>query len=146
MGLLDIYFKNDEIYRKKYGSKCIFLIQCGTFFEVYGLKDENGEFATKSIEQFSKVCDMAIAAKCSPGRTKKKHQTYKGKCVFMAGFSGLESLDKYVVRLTQNGFIVPVWIQDEKVPSIRSEFKIFTPGTCFNLSNNSITNKTKNNK
>ena len=140
MGLLDIYFKNDEIYRKKYGSKCIFLIQCGTFFEVYGLKDENGEFATKSIEQFSKVCDMAIAAKCSPGRTKKKHQTYKGKCVFMAGFSGLESLDKYVVRLTQNGFIVPVWIQDEKVPSIRSEFKIFTPGTCFNLSNNSITN------
>ena len=140
MGLLDIYFKNDEIYRKKYGATCIFLIQCGSFFEVYGLKDDNGEFVTKSIEQFSKVCDMAIAAKCSPGRAKKKMQKYKGKRVFMAGFSGLENLDKYIGRLTQNGFIVPVWIQDEKVPSIRSEFKIFTPGTCFNLSNNNITN------
>ena len=72
MGLLDIYFKNDALYRQKYGSTCIFLIQCGSFFEVYGLKDENGTFTTKSIEQFSKVCDMAIAAKCSPGRMKKK--------------------------------------------------------------------------
>lgn len=140
MGLLDIYFKNDHLYRQKYGDKSIFLIQCGSFFEVYGLKDKDGEFTTKSIEHFSKVCDMAIAAKCSPGKARKKNQTYKGKQVFMAGFSGLESLDKYVVRLTQNGFIVPVWIQDEKVPSIRSEFKIFTPGTCFNLGNNSITN------
>ena len=86
MGLLDIYFKNDEIYRKKYGTTCIFLIQCGSFFEVYGLKDDNGEFVTKSIEQFSKVCDMAIAAKCSPGRAKKKCKNIRESVYLWLGF------------------------------------------------------------
>lgn len=38
MTLIDNYFKQDAIYTKKYGSNCIFLIQCGTFFEVYGQK------------------------------------------------------------------------------------------------------------
>lgn len=141
MGLLDNYFKNDALYRQKYGTKCIFLIQCGSFFEVYGVKGSDGKFVTSSIENFSKVCDMAIAAKCSPGKAKKKQQTYKGQKVFMAGFSGIETLDKYVIRLTQNGYVVPVWTQDEKVKTMRSEFKIFTPGTCFELgNNNNITN------
>ena len=48
---------------KNMGLLVFFLYSVVHFFEVYGLKDDNGEFVTKSIEQFSKVCDMAIAAK-----------------------------------------------------------------------------------
>ena len=29
MPMLDIYFKNDEKYTKKYGEQTIFLMQCG---------------------------------------------------------------------------------------------------------------------
>ena len=140
MTLIDNYFKQDAIYTKKYGSNCIFLIQCGTFFEVYGQKKPDGNFLNDKIENFSRVCDMTIAAKCTPGKNGKQSQIYNGNKVFMAGFSPIERLDKYVMRLTENGFIVPVWIQDEKVPSIRSELGIYTPGTNFNLSSREITN------
>jgi len=142
MGLLNDYFNNDAKYHEKYGEKCIFLMHCGHFFEVYGLKDSDGNFTNNKIENFSKVCDMTIAPKCSPGRTGKKHQMYKGKRVYMAGFSPVEKLDKYVSRLTQNGYIVPVWVQDPKVPSIRSELGIFTPGTSFDNNQSKISNMT----
>ena len=51
MGLLDIYFKNDHLYRQKYGDKSIFLIQCGSFFEVYGLKDKDASSVLKALEK-----------------------------------------------------------------------------------------------
>ena len=136
MTLISDYFKQDEKYTQKYGKKCIFLIQCGSFFEVYGFKDSDGNFTNDKIESFSRVCDMTIAAK----RTTKSYQMYKGYRVFMAGFSPIERLDKYVVRLTENGFIVAVWIQDEKIPTIRTELGIYTPGTNFNINNREITN------
>ena len=138
--MIATYFKQDAIYTKKYGTNCIFLIQCGAFFEVYGQKDKNGKFLNSKIENFSRICDMTIAAKRTPGKTGKQNQTYNGNDIFMAGFSPIERLDKYVMRLTENGFIVPVWIQDENVPSIRSELAIYTPGTNFNLTSREITN------
>ena len=138
--MMDTYFKQDEKYTEKYGKNCIFLMQCGTFFEVYGRQDSTGNFLNSKIENFARICDMTIASKSTPGRNGKKHQTYKGNRVFMAGFSPIERLDKYVMRLTENGFIVPVWVQDEKVPSIRSELGVYTPGTNFNLKSREITN------
>ena len=140
MSMLVTYFKQDEIYTKKYGDNCIFLIQCGAFFEVYGQKNKDGKFINNKIENFSRICDMTIAAKRTPGKQGKQSQKYNGNDIFMAGFSPIERLDKYVMRLTENGFIVPVWIQDEKVPSIRSELAIYTPGTNFNLTSREITN------
>lgn len=138
--MMDTYFKQDAIYTEKYGNNCIFLMQCGTFFEVYGRQDSTGNFLNSKIENFARICDMTIAPKSTPGRNGKKHQTYKGNRIFMAGFSPIERLDKYVMRLTENGFVVPVWIQDEKVPSIRSELGVYTPGTNFNLKSREITN------
>ena len=138
--MMDTYFKQDANYTKKYGNNCIFLMQCGTFFEVYGRQDSTGNFVNDKIENFARICDMTIASKSTPGKNGKKHQTYKGCRVFMAGFSPIERLDKYVMRLTESGFVVPVWIQDENVPSIRSELGVYTPGTNFNLKSREITN------
>tara|TARA_B110001450_G_scaffold55097_1_gene51651 strand:+ start:1706 stop:4696 length:2991 start_codon:yes stop_codon:yes gene_type:complete len=138
--MMDTYFIQDAKYTEKYGNNCIFLMQCGTFFEVYGRQDSTGNFVNDKIENFARICDMTIASKSTPGRNGKKHQTYKGCRVFMAGFSPIERLDKYVMRLTESGFVVPVWVQDEKVPSIRSELGVYTPGTNFNLKSREITN------
>ena len=131
MTMLDIYFGNLEKYEKKYGKKTIFLMQCGSFFEVYSYKNKEGRFVDDIITDFSRICDMTIA---------KKHGKYKGKQIFMAGFSPIDRIDKYVKILNDNGYVVPVWIQDEKVPSIRKELGIYTPGTSFSLNSQSISN------
>ena len=44
-----------------------------------------------------------------------KSAKYKNCSVFMAGFSPIDRIDKYVEKLNEHGYIVPVWIQDEKV-------------------------------
>ena len=124
MPMLDIYFKNDEKYTKKYGEQTIFLMQCGSFFEVYSYKNKQGNFINNKITDFSKICDMAIAV---------KHGKYKGKQIYMAGFSPIERLDKYVKKLTDRGYTVPVFVQDANLPDQRYELAVFSPGTNFDM-------------
>ena len=140
MKMISNYFKQDAIYTEKYGEKAILLWQCGHFIEVYGLKNNKDDFLTDKIENFARTCDMTIAPKSTPGRTGKKSQMYQGNKVFMAGFSPVERADKYISRLTENGYIVALWLQDPKVVSIRTEAGVFTPGTNFNIKNREITN------
>ena len=130
MTMINQYFEEDAKYTKKYGNKCILLWQCGSFFEVYSLK-KNGKFINNKIEEFSRICDMTIA---------NKGTKHKGLSVFMAGFSPIERVDKFVEKLNEHGFIVPVWIQDEKVKNVRFELGIYTPGTNFNSKNKSNSN------
>ena len=61
--MMDIYFENDKKYTNKYGDKTIFLMQCGSFFEVYSYKNESGEFINSKITDFSNICEMTIAKK-----------------------------------------------------------------------------------
>ena len=129
--MLDIYFKNDEKYTKKYGEQTIFLMQCGSFFEVYSYKNKQGNFINNKITDFSKICDMAIAV---------KHGKYKGRQIYMAGFSPIERLEKYVKKLTDTGYTVPVFIQDGNLPDQRYEHAVFSPGTNFDMESTKITN------
>ena len=57
------YFNELEKYKKKYGEKVILLWQCGSFFEVYGLREEDGTITGSNITDFSRECDMLIANK-----------------------------------------------------------------------------------
>jgi len=130
MSMIKKYFDEDSKYSKKYGEKTILIWQCGSFFEVYGLK-KNGKFKNNKIEEFSRVCDMTIA---------NKGTKYNGYSVFMAGFSPIERIEIYINKLTNNGFIVPVWIQDEIVKQNRYELGVYTPGTNFNSKDKQNTN------
>ena len=103
MTMLDIYFDNDKKYTDKYGPKTIFLMQCGSFFEVYSFKNKEGNYINSKITDFSSICEMTIA---------KKSGKYKGKQIFMAGFSPIERLEKYVTKLNNAGYTVPVFVQD----------------------------------
>jgi DNA mismatch repair protein MutS len=116
------YIKQDEEYVKRFGNNTIFLIQCGSFYEVYSCK-KNGTFLNTRINDFSKICnDMRIADKKSK---------YKGLSVYMCGFPEIY-LEKYVKRLTDAGWTVCVHSQDPTCPKIRKELGIFSPGTNFN--------------
>ena len=122
MTMIGEYIKQDEEYVKRFGKKTIFLIQCGSFYEVYSCK-KNGIFLNDRINDFSKICnDMRIAAKKSK---------YKGLSVYMCGFPEY-LLEKYVTRLTDAGWTVGVHNQDPVCPKIRKELGIFSPGTNFN--------------
>ena len=41
MTMLRDYFTQEEKYVRQYGANTLFFIQCGTFFEVYGLKQND---------------------------------------------------------------------------------------------------------
>ena len=40
MGIVDDYLKLTQDYKKTYGEKTLILMQVGSFFEVYGLKED----------------------------------------------------------------------------------------------------------
>jgi len=130
MTLISDYIKNEDIYLKRYGPKTMFLMQCGSFFEVYCCK-KNGSFVNNRIVEFSQICEMRIANK------KSKH---KNMAVFMSGFPEIQ-LEKYVKKLNEAGYTVPVWIQEPTNPKIRKEYGVFSPGTNFELTQNQLSNK-----
>ena len=129
--MMDLYFNNDKKYTDKYGPKTIFLMQCGSFFEVYSYKNKSGNFINSKITDFSNICEMTIA---------KKQGLYNGRQIFMAGFSPIERLEKYVTKLNNEGYTVPVFIQDEVMKNVRTELAVYSPGTNFENKNREITN------
>ena len=120
MSMISSYIKQERDYVSRFGPKTMFLLQCGSFYEVYSCK-EAGEFTNDRIEEFSRICDMRIANK-------------RSKCndlpVFMSGFPELH-LEKYVNKLNGAGWTVAVHCQDKTCPTIRKEMGIFSPGTNF---------------
>ena len=114
------YMKNEAEYVKRFGPKTMFLMQCGSFYEVYCCK-KNGDFTSNRIGEFSRICDMRIANKRSKNN---------GLSVFMSGFPELH-LEKYVKKLNDAGWTVAVHAQDPTCPKIRKELGIFSPGTNF---------------
>ena len=43
------YFSYTEKWKKEYGEKTLILMQVGSFFEVYALKDKNGKLTGSNI-------------------------------------------------------------------------------------------------
>ena len=79
------------------------------------------------LKEFATINDMVIAPKNTCIGTDD---------VYMAGF-GLPQLDKYVKRLLEHGYTVPVIVQDiQGKNTTRSLACIYSPGTYFN--NNDI--------
>lgn len=114
------YLKKETEYVNKFGPKTMFLMQCGSFYEVYCCK-KNGEFTSNRITEFSRICDMRIANKRSKS---------DGLSVFMSGFPELH-LEKYVKKINDAGWTVAVYTQDPTCPKIRKELGVFSPGTNF---------------
>tara|TARA_Y100000022_G_scaffold198806_1_gene209842 strand:+ start:254 stop:3370 length:3117 start_codon:yes stop_codon:yes gene_type:complete len=134
MTLADEYFGYVEKFCKSHGPKTIVLIQVGSFYEVYGILCADGSYKGALLKEFAAINDMVIAP---------KNMCIGKEDIFMAGF-GLPQLDKYVKRLLEHGYTIPVFTQDiQGKNTTRSLACIYSPGTYFN--NNDIIDFNENN-
>ena len=113
---IEEFFTRDQEYREKYGPKTITLFQVGTFFEVYGYKNDNEtEMQGSLIDEFCEICDMEKG---------KKHGYYKNKSLYMAGFKTTPwQLQKYKNRLVDHNYTVVVIVQLEEMQENTSGVK-----------------------
>ena len=57
------YFDLFEEYQTKYGAKTVVFMQCGAFFEIYGIKMSDNTFKYSNIEECSKLTNLNVANK-----------------------------------------------------------------------------------
>ena len=120
--IVEDYLELTKKWKKEYGVKSVVLMQVGSFFEIYALKDSNGIITGSEIEEISSYCDLLIA---------KKGQKIKDKQVIMAGF-GLTQIDKYIKKIQELNYTCIIYTQDIQAPNTsRSLDKIISPGTYF---------------
>ena len=131
MPIVQDYIGFTEKWKKEYGENTVVLMQVGSFFEIYGLRDSQGNITGSNIEDVAAKCDLLIA---------KKGQKIKGKQVVMAGF-GLTQIDKYIKKLQELGYTCPIYTQDTQTKNTtRSLSEIVSPGTYFSADSEIISN------
>ena len=137
--MINYYFDHLRKYEKIYGENTILLWQCGSFYEIYGLKDKNDCIKESKIVEYSKILDMTIAFK-------KSFLLHNGerKKVMMAGYGTVVPLEKYIPKLNNAGYTVVVWseIGDDPINGgkERKEMGVFSVGTNFDIETKQITN------
>ena len=129
--IVEEYLKLTESWIKEYGPKTVILMQVGSFFEIYALKDNEGIISGSHIEDITSHCDLLIA---------KKGQKINSKQVIMAGF-GLTRLDHYIKKIQEIDYTCLIYTQDiQAANTTRSLDQIISPGTYFNNENDIISN------
>ena len=132
MALVQEYFQLTEKYVSEYGEKTILLMLVGVFYEVYGKKEENGNYSGSRILDFAEICELQIAEKKVCNNSQQQ--------IVMAGFKETY-LEKYLKKLQNIGFTSIVFNQEEKNKKItRSLDAIYSPGTFFSQDSVKLTN------
>jgi len=135
MSFIKDYFTLTKQYTEEYGQNTILLMQCGAFFEVYGLKDKNDAIYGSNICDFSRICDLNVV---------DKKVCVGDDNVVLSGFKD-HLVDKYIKKLQDTGYTVVVYVQNDEVQNgqiTRSLLGVFSPGTYFSVDPDTITNKT----
>tara|TARA_Y100001958_G_scaffold319_1_gene227 strand:- start:14882 stop:18142 length:3261 start_codon:yes stop_codon:yes gene_type:complete len=136
MTIIKDYFTLTKKHKEQYGESTIVLIQVGTFFEVYGLRGENGQYIGSDIEKFTTMNDLVMA---------KKQITMADKDgvvrdVMQAGFH-IDHSEKYINRLQNKGYTIVIYTQDIQAKNTsRSLTEVISPGTFFTPETTKLTN------
>jgi len=126
------YFSVTRENVKKYGEETIVYMQVGSFYELYGCKQNDMMIGSK-IEDVANICDL---------QCKEKKLLFEGDSVYMAGIP-LNSLDKYIEKTVQGGYTAVVYIQSEdKDEKERVLDSVYSPGTL--ISNSGQTSSSNN--
>lgn len=134
-GIFAEYFSLTKEYQEKYGKNTILLMQVGAFFEVYGLKTKEEQIIESEILNFSQICQLNIS---------EKKITYKSQQVLMAGFRDY-SLDKYIQKITENGFSAVVYVQEKNEKNTKRIFhSVYSAGTFISYDTDSSPQITNN--
>lgn len=134
MSIVSDYLKLTEEWKSERGEKIVVLYQNGSFFEIFALQNNSGKIYGSNIEDVSKICDLKIATK----NIKSGNDN-----VLMAGFK-VEAIEKYLTKLTNNGYIIPVYEQEEnnKGGFIRKLSNVISTGTFWINDQEIISNST----
>jgi len=143
MSLIKEYLELTKKYSEEFGELTIILMQNGAFFEVYALKDEDDNFHSSRIVDFSRMCDLNIVDKKASG---DKNVIIDNNKVVNAGFK-THLIEKYIKKLQDNGYTAVVYQEDEEDDPItkkknRSLTGVYSPGTFFSSDPELITNNT----
>jgi DNA mismatch repair protein MutS len=134
------YFKYVREHTEKYGKNTMTLMQCGTFFEMYAVKNNETEEITETpILEFSELCGLNVGV--------KKASVWKNGAILIAGFPVFQ-LDEQLPNLINAGYTVPVIVQDkdgkkDNKTINRHLLRVFSPGTyisCVTDSSPQLTN------
>lgn len=125
------YFSITKNYMNKYGEKTILLMQVGAFFEMYGIKDNEGNVLGSQIVDICSICHLSMP----------KKGVYGGKTIVMAGVRDY-CLDKYLPKITDYGYTAIVYDQEKVNTKVTRKLSgIYSPGTSIENDNNTkITN------
>lgn len=134
MSFIKDYFVLTNQYIDEYGTNTILLMQCGAFFEVYGLKDKSDSIYGSNIIDFARICDLNVV---------DKKVCVGPDSVVLSGFKD-HLVDKYVKKLQDSGYTIAVYAQNDPSEGVitRSLIGVFSPGTYFSPEPDNITNKT----
>ena len=123
--IIDDYIEYSKTYKLKYGSKCIILMQVGSFYELYSIVDETSE----DIYKIADLCNIQIS---------KKNKNIRDVSIsnpLMAGFP-LYTLKKFTnILLNANYTIVLVEQVSEPPNPERKITEILSPGINLNVEN-----------
>ena len=124
------YFSITKNYINKYGEKTILLMQVGAFFEMYGIKDDEGNVSGPNCRYLFNMSSQYA-----------KKGVYGGKTIVMAGVRDY-CLDKYLPKITDYGYTAIVYDQEKVNTKVTRKLSgIYSPGTSIENDNN-----TKNNE
>ena len=146
MALVKEYFNLCNKYQNEYGDKTILLMQVGSFYECYGIRNKvvnhisvNNDMElegginskTSKIMDFSRICELNIAS---------KNTCIGEENIVMAGFK-VEFIEKYLRKIQDDGYTCVVYKQDESAKNTtRSLEGIYSPGTYFSNDTINLTN------
>lgn len=130
------YINITKTYQSKYGASTLLLMQVGAFFEVYGFKcPRTGDVQDSQILEFSQICNMNVS---------EKKIVYDGRQVLMAGFRDY-TLDKYLQKLTDQGYTAVVYVQDKTGKTItRVLDSVHSAGTYVSYETDNLPQMTNN--
>lgn len=121
--IIDDYLEYTEEYKKKYGEKCIVLMQVGSFYEIYSINDNTSD----DIYIIGDICSIQIS---------KKNKSIKEVSLsnpLMAGFP-LHSLKKFTNILLGHNYTIALVEQVTEPPNpVRKLTEILSPGMNMNV-------------
>jgi DNA mismatch repair protein MutS len=123
--IIDEYLDYTARYKAKYGVKCVVLMQVGSFFEMYSIKDD----ITEDIYNIADICNIQIS------RKNKSTLEVSISNPLMAGFP-CHSLNKFTTILLNNNYTIVLIEQVTEPPNPKREIReILSPGHNLNISN-----------
>lgn len=130
MTIIEDYFNLTKKYKSEYGDKTIILMEVGSFFEVYAVRNPDGTYAGSDIDIFARINEMYIA---------DKHIYYESLPVVMAGVGTVYS-DKYIQKTQEHGYTIVIYKQDSINKTVRTLYEIISPGTFFPVESQQLSN------